>query len=259
MKLSLALAFVAVALFTGGCATPPQKPIALSPTMANAESGRIGVGMTALPKVETHLPGASCLLCIIAASIANSGIADLAGTLPYEDLPNLKNEVAELLRKKGVDAMVITENLDVGALSNFSSDEPNFARKDFLPLGKKYNIDRILVIEIRALGFIRNYSAYFPTSDPKSLLDGVGYVVNLKNNSYDWYLPVLISKSADKNWDEPPEYPGLTNAYFQALAIGRDAFLLPFASDPVLTQPSAAERPAVPVSANALPAQGAKK
>jgi hypothetical protein len=53
-------------------------------------------------------------------------------------------------------------------------------------------------------------------------------VVNLKTNAYEWFMPVNILKSAEQKWDEPPKYPGLTNAYFQALELGRDSFLKPF-------------------------------
>jgi len=116
----------------------------------------------------------------------------------------------------------------VGALSDYGTKGPNIAKKDFSALQKKYKVDRLLVIEIASLGFVRTYSAYIPTSDPKGVLQGSGYIVNLNSNTYEWYLPVNISKSADKNWDEPPKFPGLTNAYFQVLELGKDAFLQPF-------------------------------
>jgi hypothetical protein len=85
-----------------------------------------------------------------------------------------------------------------------------------------------LVISITSLGFLRTYSAYIPTSPPKGLLEGVGYMVNLKTNNYEWYERVTIIKSADGNWDEPPQFPGLTNAYFQTLELGKDSFLRTF-------------------------------
>jgi hypothetical protein len=108
------------------------------------------------------------------------------------------------------------------------SETPNVAKKDFSSLRKKYNIDKLLVVDIKTLGFIRTYSAYFPTSDPKGWLSGAGYIVNLSNNTYEWYLPVFVTRGTDKNWDEPPAFPGLTNAYFQVLEIGKDTFLRPF-------------------------------
>jgi hypothetical protein len=83
-------------------------------------------------------------------------------------------------------------------------------------------------VNVATLGFLRTYSAYIPNADPKGVLQGAGYVVNLKTNAYEWFMPVNILKSAEQKWDEPPKYPGLTNAYFQALELGRDSFLKPF-------------------------------
>lgn len=229
MKNRLGFILFAAAILMGGCASAPQQPVSLSHDAVGTQT--IGVAMTALPKIDTQLPGAGCLLCLAAASIANSSLTNHSKTLPYEDLNKLKNEVANLLRKKGADVTVIEENLDIKALPDFGAKKTNVAEKNFSSLQQKYNIDKLLVIDVTALGFIRTYSSYIPTSDPKGLLQGKGYIVNLKNNTYEWYQPVFVTKSADQNWDEPPKFPGLTNAYFQALEIGKDSFLQPFASE----------------------------
>ena len=224
--LTVVLAIMVVLI--AGCATPPQQPIPMTDGVLGPSHGRVGVAMTPLPKVDTHLPGAGCLLCIAVASAANSSLITHSQTLPYEDLPQLKDRVASLLRKKGVDAVVLREDIDIDALGNFTGEGARVAKKDFAPLRGKYNIDRILLISIATLGFERQYSAYVPSSDPKGILRGTGYIVNLRDNTYDWYLPVEVVKSADKDWDEAPKFPGLTNAYFQVLEIGKDRFLEPF-------------------------------
>jgi hypothetical protein len=36
------------------------------------------------------------------------------------------------------------------------------------------------------------------------------------------YQRIDIQKSADGAWDEPPQYPGLTNAYFQIVEMIKD-------------------------------------
>jgi hypothetical protein len=231
-KLNIRTCFIfltlAVVFVLGGCAGPRQLPVELNQDSVSAKAGRIGVASTALPKVDTHLPGAGCLLCMAAASVANSSLTTYANTLPYEDLPKLKDLIADQLRKKGLQVVVIPEDIRVDALDDYKSETPNTARKNYSPLQKKYNVDRVLVVSIQSLGFIRTYSSYIPTSDPKGMLEGLGYIVNLSNNSYEWYLPVNITRSADKTWDEPPKFPGLTNTYFQVLELGKDAFLGPF-------------------------------
>lgn len=253
MKIRFVLILAVIALSAGGCASAPQQSVSFSREVIGSQGGRIGVAMTALPKVDTELPGASCLLCLAVASMANSSLTAHAQTLTYEDLPKLKNEVADLLRKKGANVTVIEENLDVNALPDFATKGPNIARKDFSALQKKYKIDKLLVIDITAMGFIRTYSAYVPTSDPKGMLRGTGYIVNLKSNTYDWYEPVSVTKSADQKWDEPPKFPGLTNAYFQALEIGKDNFLRPVAA----VTPDAVTAPLTPAAVNGIPAKSA--
>ena len=228
MKIRSASALIAASLLLGGCITAPQTPIGLTPDTLSAKSGRVGVAMTVLPKVNTQFPGAGCLLCIATAEAANSALTTHAQALPYEDLPKLTNQLADTLRKKGVDATVIAEPVDLEKIGSNDKDGPNLARKDFTPLRAKYSIDKLLLIDITSLGFMRTYSSYFPTSDPRAYLQGVGSIVNLKTNAYEWYMPVNIHKSADKNWDEPPKFPGLSNAYFQVLELGKDAYLKPF-------------------------------
>lgn len=248
MKTMIGLVLAAISLFLNGCATiPHQEPIQLAENTLASKTGRMGVAMTPLPKVDTSFPGASCLLCIAAASAANSSLTNHTRTLPYEDLPKLKNNVADLLHKKGMDAIVIAEDLQIDTLPDYASKGPNTAHKDFSSLKQKYNIDKLIVINITALGMWRTYSAYIPTGDPKAVLQGKGYLVDLKNNSYEWYLPVNITKSADGKWDEPPKFPGLTNAYFQSLEIGKDSFLKPFSSKAAnLTGSGIAARPSQP-------------
>ncbi len=185
--------------------------------------------MTALPKVDTQLPGAGCLLCLGAAMVANSSLIDHSKTLPYEDLPKLKDEVAAALRAKGMDAVVIETPIKLSDLPK-AEKNPNGPDRDFSALQQQYQLGKILVIDIAALGFERTYSAYIPTADPKAMLRGTGYLVNLQTKTYEWYLPVNIVKSTNQNWDEPPQFPGLSNAYFQTLEIARDTFLQPFAN-----------------------------
>ncbi len=229
-KSGFAIVLACIGLFLGGCATKPQLPVALESEAISTKAGKIGVAMTALPKVDTQFPGAGCLLCLAAANIANSTLSTHTQTLTHEDLPKLKNQIADILRKKGAEVVLIEEALIVADLPSSKGEAPNLARQDFSSIQKKYNIDKLVVINVAAIGVWRNYAAYIPNGDPKGTLKGAGYMVNLKNNVYEWYLPVDINKSADGTWDEPPKFPGLTNAYFQALELAKDAFLKPFSN-----------------------------
>lgn len=229
MKFRFAIALSAALLALGGCATKPQEPVVFAPTKITDPAIRIGVAMGPLPKVDTYFPGADCLLCLAAASIANSSLTTHTQKLPSTDLANVKNEIADLLKKKGVKVRVITDALVVSDLPPFKTDAPNFARKDFTSLKAKYDVDKLIVITIGTLGMWRPYSAYFPTSAPKAAVTGAGVMVNLTDNSYDWFEPIAIYRTADGAWDESPNFPGLTNSYYQAIETAKDTLKKPFA------------------------------
>ena len=186
--------------------------------------------LSSVPKPDTLFPGAGCLLCLAAASVANSSLTTYTGTLPADDLATLPKEIVARLRASGVDARAIEERIDLKALPGTRGSAADTPTRDFRNLGTKYAVDKLIVLEVAVLGFERTYSGYIPTSDPKGVVVGSGYMVDLQSNSYEWYTPVRITKSSDGKWDEPPKYPGLTNAYFQALEMSKDALLQPFAA-----------------------------
>ena len=228
MKFGIGRLLLAGVVALSGCAGTPQQNVELAPNILSTQSGRVGIVMPAIPQVDTYFPGADCLLCIAAASLANAQLTSYTQKLPTEDLTKMKNDVADLLRKKGVDVMLIDENLKIDSLPASNNEAINVSRKDFTSLKNKYGIDKVLVMEVNSLGIWRNYSSYFPTGEPYAALNGAGYLVNLNNNTYEWYTHVRNVKTSEGKWDEPPAYPGLTNAYFQVIELSKDVYLKPF-------------------------------
>jgi hypothetical protein len=214
---------LAAILAIAGCATAPQAPVNLASQDVKWEGERVGVAMTALPKVDFAYPGAACLLCMAAASMANSTLIDYTRTLPNEDLRGLKQEISDQLQKRKAQVQVIDEPLNLKGLPDFPA-KPDHAPKDFSSIAKRYNIDWLYIVQLDSVGIERTYSGYVPTGDPKGQVKGAGYLVDLRTNKYSWFQPVQVAKSADGAWDEPPKFPGLSNAYFQALELARDAF-----------------------------------
>ena len=216
------------ALLLSACASNPQLAVPFGDNPLNAQSGRVGVVMTALPKVDTSFPGAYCLLCMAAASAANSSLTKHTHTLGAEDLLTLKDTIAVRLRKRGVDATVIADNLDLKQLKDFSGGGVNVAKKDFRVLKDKYKVDHLIVVDITNLGFVRNYSAYISQGEPTAQIGGTISVVNLSTNTYDFYVSINQSKVAEGAWDEPPNFPNLTNAYYAVVESGKDVVQNPF-------------------------------
>jgi hypothetical protein len=211
-----------------GCASNPQLPVSFGDNALAAQSGRVGVAMTAMPKVDTSFPGADCLLCLATAATANSSLTRHTHMLTGDELLTIKDGIADRLRKKGVDAVVIAENLNIKQLKDFSGGGVNIAKKDFRPLKDQYKVDHLVLIDITRLGFVRNYAAYISRGDPIAELDGTLAVVNLATNAYDFYQEINQSKGSEGGWDEPPDFPGLTNAYYAVIESGKDAVQQPF-------------------------------
>lgn len=223
-----AFAAILLAVLLSGCVAPPQAPVQMAPDAFDTKAGRIGVVMTPLPKPDTQFPGAGCLLCLAAANAAHTTLTGYTQTLSTAELGTLKKEVADLIRKKGGNVTVINEDLVLDQLPDASAKGANLALKDHTVLKKRYDVDKLVVLNILLLGVERPYSAYVPTSEPKGVLVGRGYLINLSNNTFEWHQNVRIVRAADGKWDEPPNFPGLTNAYFQAVETGKDELKNPF-------------------------------
>ena len=219
---------IVVVSAVAGCAATPQADIPVSNAALSAQAGKIGVLVLPMPKVDTEFPGAVCLLCLAAASMANSSLTTYTHTLGTEDLPQLGDAIAAKVRARGGDASVLTAPVEIKKLPSSGKSAPNKPKQDFTGLKARLGVDKLLVVELDFVGFVRSYAAYIPQTEPQATLRGLGYLVDLNSNTYDWYEPINIVQRSDGKWDEPPSFPGLTNAYFKVLELGKDTFLAPF-------------------------------
>lgn len=226
MSFRLAAAALALAFVTllSGCAGPVQQPVNLASdyfSSGKVKTGRIGVVMSELPKPDTQFPGAGCLLCLAVANGAHSALSKEVQAFSTDELKPLPAALVAALKKQGLDAVLISEPLKVGDLPDLGAADPtNKARKNFGALKSKHGLDRLLVVHITNLGVWRSYSAYVPTDVPKAVLYGNVQLVDLGTHALEWYLPLALSRAADGAWDEPPKFPGLSNAYYQVLESG---------------------------------------
>lgn len=228
-RFACVFAWSAAALLTG-CAVPVQQPVNLSDGYfaQKANSGRVGVVVTELPKPDTEFPGAGCLLCIGVANAAHSSLTSQVRTFTTDELKPLSGELASLLKKRGMDVVVIDDLVKYKDLPDFEANgAPNKSRKNLSALKSKHQVDRILLVHFDAAGVWRAYSAYVPIDVPKAVLKGHAAIIDLSSHSLDWYLPLDVARAADGAWDEPPKFPGLTNAYYQALEAGMDQIKKP--------------------------------
>jgi hypothetical protein len=215
-------------LFLAGCASAPQVPVSLAPDFFTAKPGKVGVVISEMPKPDTFFPGAGCLICLATASMANSSLTTHVKTLNTDELKPLQAELAKLLTAQGLEVVIIDTPLKMDSLPDRANATPNQARKDFASLRDKHKIDRLLVVDIKAVGFTRSYSAYVPTGAPNAMLQGSAYMVQLSSGNLDWLEPINTLRGTDGAWDESPKFPGLTNAYYQVLEMGMEQIKKPF-------------------------------
>lgn len=253
MKSAFSAALVAAALLLTGCASRQALVPFNDGALASATPSRIGVAMTALPKPDTFFPGANCLLCLASASLANRSLTQHAQTLSSDELAKIKQNLANALTRKGAQAKVIEAPLDPGELPDAKQSGTNVAKKDFSALRAAQNIDKLLVVQVAMVGYVRPYASYFPTSEPKGFVNALGYLVDLRTNTYEWFQPLEITRASDGPWDEAPTFPGLTNAYYQALEASNDELLKPFVAATASTV-SAAPATAAPTAEPSPPA-----
>ena len=209
-----------------GCASP-QSQVVLNNDIIRNTDNRIGVAMDASPEAGLSLPGATCLLCLAVAVGVNSDLNAYAKTLSTDDLDDLKSSVGHALERQGRNIVVIEDDLAIDKLAKTRSLGEGFSKTDFSGFANKYQIDHMIVIDIDFIGLTRPYSSYIPTGQPQAAVRGRVSMVNLETNKYNWYLPISLYLSADGEWDEPTEFPNLTNAYYQVLENLRDMILAP--------------------------------
>ena len=214
-----------IVLQLAGCAATPQQPISLNPTLLDQTDLKVGIATTTIPEASMVYPGADCLLCLIAAVAANSKLSEHTKSLSVEDVHGYDDLILNQLVAGGASAKLITQDLNLKKFKSLRSNADNTAKRNFSSLSAEHDITHLVVIQINHFGFVRQYSAYIPTSDPQATISGSAYMVNLEDNTYSWYLPIALHQSANGEWKEPPTFPELTNAYYSVLATIKDDLL----------------------------------
>lgn len=223
-----ALALMATSLLVA-CGTVPQQPVALKDGALATRTDRIGVAMTKIPKPDTLFPGANCLLCLGVASAANKSMTDAVNKWTTDELASLAPELVGMLKGRGLQVVQLDAPLEVDKLPAAKVSAPGLADRDYSSLKAAAGIDRLLVVKWTATGVWRNYASYVPTGAPRAVVVGTASLVNLADNKLEWYAPIQVERNAEGEWDEPPKFSGLNNAFYQAIELAKDQVKKPLA------------------------------
>ena len=210
--------------FFWGCAVTPQNNVNFSPAFWENKEQSIGVYVTELPEVKGHISGAGCLLCLATASAINSDLNTHMKEQSNADLSDIQTLLVASLNERGINAKPVAGPIDISKLAKYSSQEVNAARKDFTSLSEELNVDQLMVVSINTLGTMRNFANYVPVGDPFATFNAVMYVVDTKTNTYNFYEAINLAQYSETPWKEE-NFPGVTNAYYTALELGKTRIL----------------------------------
>lgn len=211
--------FVALTTYIlAACTSTPQQTVTLDNNLFANENLKIGViYYSPKEKATTHIYGASCLLCYAVASALTSNLDNyLAANISDEELLNMKELVIAEYSSRSKNVEFIELAISIENLSDFYGD-PGYATKDFRVLKEELNVDVLVVFEVAQHGAHRSFSNYIPNGDPKGHISGLLYSVDLDTNAYVQYLEINEMIQPSGEWDEPPTFPSVTTAYYQAV------------------------------------------
>ena len=209
-----------VVLGVSGCVVAPTK-IPVSEQFLNNKTLRVGLVVTPLPEFSMSSSGSQGLLDVAINQGMAKKIKEHLQNASFEpfDKP-LEEQFINYITNNGYS--VKTVELDIATLTKFNKPKKKpknvqFYQKDLMFLKEKENIDVLVLIETRAVGTIRSYYGFFPTSDPKGYYSGLGSMINLSDNSLLWSSVNSQEIQIKKPWDQEPNYPNLTQAVDEAL------------------------------------------
>lgn len=223
------LSLVAMTFVIAACATTPQQAIPLQNQVWQRNADKVILVVKQTPEPTFSTPGAGCLLCIGVARAAHGSLIEQVESWSPDELNTLESSLRLQLEQLGLTVQTVSWE-DIKELPGYGGSEPNAADKDFSEFARENGASHIVVLKVDSQGVSRNYASYVPTGDPTAKIVGQAYLVSVESNLYEWYQPIETNVKARGEWDEPPNFPGLTNAYFQAIEMVKGDILRPFQS-----------------------------
>jgi hypothetical protein len=222
------LALLSIAVVAAGCVTTTPN-FSARPDFWQQQNAVIGVAIAELPKPTAYKAGSQGLLDVAINNAAGGTLEQHLNTLDISRIEKLSDRIATYLTGRGFKIKQIKEPIKLEALNKIEQNNASggqgsyIASRDFTSLKAKYEVDKLVLVTVSRVGTIRNYYGFIPLGAPAGISNLQGQAINLKNNGLEWNQSVSqIVPSADANWDQPPDFPGLTKAVHSAFDQTRD-------------------------------------
>jgi len=215
----LAVCLSAVALLAlGGCASV-QPQIALKPEFKRQKQETVAIVVGKLHKPMSMKVGAQGLLDIAINNAMASGLDKHLAGLDITRFNRVGQQFNSHLTEQGFARVQLIEDFDFASLPEFKEKGrgAGFAGRDFRGLAQRYQASKIITLNVASSGTLRAYYGFIPLEGPRARFMIEAQLVNLKDNSLEWYSTVDQVETVVGPWDQPEAYPNLTKAFYRAL------------------------------------------
>jgi len=220
MKSIARLGLLCLIFLSVGCATV-QPPVSMGSEFYESENKSVGVIVQHKDEPEFYMEGDVRLLDFAIIAAATSQLSSHIKTLDPKDFDLVVDEIQAALGQEGFSVTRLDRPVDVEALKDFADADPKdtvyFADKDFSALQSELGVDYLLMLTVTRAGVARGYHGFVPMSGPRAVFELQGQAVELATNKLVWYKHIATANSPRGQWDEPPDFPGLTNSFYVAL------------------------------------------
>lgn len=244
MKIIARIAVILSVLLAVGCTTF-QPAVNFDDQFWQTDRKTVGILYTPPEEAGFYMEGDVRLLDYAINAAANSKLSAHAKSLDISDFHLIVDEVTLALQNEGFTVKLVNEDIDTGKLKKFvdpdKEDTTYFASKDYTPMADSQNVDYLLLLRTKRVGFARPYQGFIPLEDPRSVFEVHGEVVDLSSNQLIWYKDIDESSISNGTWNEPPTFPGLTNGFYIALESARQRIIQEMKRTPPLAESAETE------------------
>ena len=139
---AVTIAVVIASLAATGCVTTVRMP----ESFWNETGKTVGVAVVALPQPGIFRAGSQGALDVAANAATTADLAQKLSTFDPSAFTAIREEVAGVLRERGMRPVIIEEQIDVEGLPK-AEQGGGRNRRDYSELGRRYDVDHLLTLE----------------------------------------------------------------------------------------------------------------
>lgn len=203
MRKSIIGVLIMIAGFTTltGCA---QRSVQLSDEFWQTRNQKVSIATFKAPEPEIHRKGNQGLIDYAINTAVSSKMSKALKRLDLSWYNNLYLSFAERLKKQKIHTNVLTKQFEKG-------------KKEHEILLSQAAGDKILTLELRAIGARRTYYGFIPTGAPTAYCVLVGELMDPKDKKVWWHHETEIITPVNGPWDQSPDYPNLMSTLHIAI------------------------------------------